>query len=229
MDEKMTLFLVNLNALAGGFFLLCTIGMTAVRQVLGCLRFYVAQSFFLAVSAFLLAALQDSWHVFFVGIITIICKMILIPWLLVRMVGEEFNTRREITQALTIPATLLIALLLVIGAYVWVQPMLHIAGNSPTININLPIGLAALLVGAFTAAVRREAVPLFLGLLSMENGVFFSGITIVPKLSLIAELAIASDILIVAFIIGLLTRAVHRHIGTLRVGELETLIEKPKS
>jgi hydrogenase-4 component E len=155
--------------------------------------------------------------------------MILIPWLLVRMVGEEFNTRREITQALTIPATLLIALLLVIGAYVWVQPMLHIAGNSPTININLPIGLAALLVGAFTAAVRREAVPLFLGLLSMENGVFFSGITIVPKLSLIAELAIASDILIVAFIIGLLTRAVHRHIGTLRVGELETLIEKPKS
>ncbi|MGO8672592.1 MAG: hypothetical protein ACLQVD_14655 [Capsulimonadaceae bacterium] len=229
MNESMTALLQNLNALAGGFFLLCTVGMVATRQVLGCLRYFVAQATFLVISAFLLSALLDSRHVLFVGIINIISKIVLIPWLLGKMVGEEFNTRREINQALTIPASLLIVLLLVIGSYIWVQPLLRIAGNSPTIGINLPIGLAALLIGAYTAAVRREAVPLFLGLLSMENGVFFSGIAIVPKLSLIAELAIASDVLAVVFIVGLLTRAVHQHIGTLRVGELTTLIEKPQS
>jgi hydrogenase-4 membrane subunit HyfE len=228
MNDTTTSLLQNLNALSGGLFLICTFGLVATRQVLGCLRFFVAQAFFLVVSCFLLSALLDSWHVFFVGVINIVSKMILIPWLLGKTVGEEFNTRREINQALTIPASLLIALLLVVFAYVWTQPLLHLAGNNPMIAVNLPIGLAGLLVGAYAAVVRREAVPLFLGLLSIENGVFFCGIAIVPKLSLIAELAIASDVLIVAFIVGLLTRAVHRHIGTLRVGELATLIENPK-
>lgn len=224
----MTSLLQNLNALSGGLFLLCTVAMVATRQVLACLRYFMAQSFFLVVSAFLLSALDHSWHIFFVGVINVISKMIVIPWLLVKMVGEEFNTRREINQALTIPASLLISLLLVVFAYFWVQPLLHLSGHNPTIAINLPIGLAALLIGAYAAAVRREAVPLFLGLIMMENGVYFSGITIVPTLSLFSELAIASDILIVAFLVGLLTRAVHRHIGSLRVGELTTLIEKPK-
>jgi hydrogenase-4 component E len=222
-----TVWLQNLNALAGGLFLLATFGMVAMRQVNGCLRLFIAQSLFLALSAFLLSGLQHSWHTFAVGVLDLITKPIVLPWLLRRTVRSEVYTRREITQALNIPTSLLIALALTVVAYLLSTPLLRV-GDGTSIGLNLPIGLAGLLVGAFTAAVRREAVPLFLGLIAMENSAFFVGIAIAPELPLIAEVSIAFDVLILVFVVGVLTHAVHEHIGTTEVGALTMLREEPK-
>ena len=82
-----------------------------------------------------------------------------------------------------------------------------------------------MLLGAFTLTVRREAVPLLLGLLAMENGAFLAGIAIARNLSMLVELAIATDGLIIVFIIGVLMRAVEKHVGTTAVGELASLRE----
>jgi hydrogenase-4 component E len=220
----MTTWLQNLNALAGGMFLLCAFGMVAMRQVQGCLRLFIAQSLLLAASAFLLSAILHSWHVFAVGVIDLITKPIVIPWLLRRTVRGEVYTRREVTQVLNIPTSLLSALALTILAYLVSVPLLRVA-DGETIGLNLSIGLAGLLVGGLTAAVRREAVPLFLGLVAMENSAFFAGIAIAPELPLIAEISIAFDVLILVFVVGVLTRAVHQHIGTTEVGTLATLKE----
>ena len=90
---------------------------------------------------------------------------------------------------------------------------------------NVPIGIAGLLLGAFTITVRREAVPLLIGLLAMENGAFLAGIAIARNLQMLIELAIATDGLIIVFIMGVLTRAVQKQIGTTAVGELASLKE----
>ena len=222
----MTTWLQNLNALAGGLFLLATFGMVATRQVQGCLRLFVAQSLLLALSAFLLSGLQHSWHTFAVGVLDLITKPFILPWLLRRTLRGEVYTRREITQALNIPTSLLNALALTVLAYLVSAPLLRV-GDGESIGLNLSIGLAGLLVGGFTAAVRREAVPLFLGLVAMENSAFFAGIAIAPELPLIAEVSIAFDVLILVFVVGVLTRAVHEHIGTTEVGALTTLKEEP--
>jgi hydrogenase-4 component E len=89
------------------------------------------------------------------------------------------------------------------------------------------IGIASLLLGAYTLTVRREAVPLLLGVLAMENGAFFAGITFSRDLPMLVELAIATDGLILVFIMGVLTRAVQRHVGTTAVGGLTSLKEAP--
>ncbi len=228
MPESGSLLWMNdLNALAGGLFLLATFGMVATRQVRGCLWFFVFQSVFLCGSAFLLGLRLHSWHVFAVGAIDLINKPLIIPWLLRRTVREEVFSRREVTQVLNIPTSLLIASGLVVAAYVFSLPLLRVAGG-PYISINLPIGLAGLLVGAYTTSVRREAVPLFLGLLAMENSALLAGFAIAPELPLMAELAIIFDVLVVAFVFGILTRAVHEHIGTTEVGTL-TLLKEPMS
>ncbi len=91
----------------------------------------------------------------------------------------------------------------------------------------MPIGIAGLLLGAFTITVRREALPLLIGLLVMENGAFLAGIDIARNLKMLIELAIATDGLIIVFIMGVLTRAVQKQIGTTAVGELATLKETP--
>jgi hydrogenase-4 component E len=227
-DPALTTWLQDLNALVGGLFLLATFSLVAMRQVNACLRMFIILSILLAASAFLLSAQYHNWHLVVIGVVDILTKAIVIPWLLRRSLRDEVYTRREITQVLNIPTSLLIALGLTVVAYLLSMPLLAI-GDGITMGLNLPIGLAGLLIGGLTAAVRREAVPLFLGLLAMENSAFFAGIGVAPEMPLIAEVSIAFDVVILVFIVSVLTHSVHEHVGTTEVGALTTLKEEVKT
>lgn len=220
--------LANLNTLAGSLFIVAAFGIVAARQVRACLRFFIFQSVFLASSAFLLGIRPFSVHLMAVGGINLVTKVLLLPWLLQRLVNREVYTRREISQAVSIPSSLIIALLLTIAAYFFSHPWVKAAGAAGACATNVPIGLAGLFLGAYTLTTRREAVPQLLGLLAMENGAFFAGIAIAPDRPLIAELALAFDVLILTFVAGVLTRAVHERIGTTAVGTLDKLREEAR-
>jgi hydrogenase-4 component E len=220
----MSQLLDNLNALATGLFLLTAFGIVAMRQAKGCLNLFITQSFLLAASAFLLGLRYQSEHLYGVALVNLISKPIIVPWLLRRTSPAGIYTRREIDQALNIPTSLLIALALTILAYFLAIPLLDSVGQEFR-GPNVPIGIAGLLLGAFTLTVRREAVPLLIGLLAMENGAFLAGIAISRNLPLMVELAIATDGLVIVFIMGVLTRAVQLHVGTTAVGELANLKE----
>jgi hydrogenase-4 component E len=228
MSESTRQLVGNLNALATGLFLLTAFGIVAMRQARGCLHLFIAQSLLLAASAALLALRFDSWHLFGVALVNLVSKPIIVPWLLRRVAPAEIYTRREIDQVLNIPTALGIALALAIGAYFLGVPLANALGPEYR-GPNVPIGVAGLLLGAFTLTVRREALPLLIGLLAMENGAFLAGISIARDLSMLVELAIATDGLIIVFIMGVLVRAVERHVGTTAVGELASLKEAPGS
>jgi hydrogenase-4 component E len=213
-----------LDALTGALFLLTALGVVATRQVLASLQLFILQSLLLTFSAVLLGIALNSVHLFAVALITIGAKTLLIPWLLRRTVSAEVYRTREIERVLNIPASLLISAGLIVLAGVIANPLLA-AVQVPFARINLPLGLAAMFLGAFTIAVRREAVPQLLGLLAVENGVFFAGIAIVPSLSVIAELAAAVDVPVITLVIGLLTRRIHKRLGTTSVGQLAALRE----
>jgi hydrogenase-4 component E len=216
--------LFSLDALTGALFLLTALGVVATRQVLASLQLFILQSLLLALSAVLLGIAQGSYHLLAVGAITIGTKTLLIPWLLRRTVSAEVYGTREIERVLNIPSSLLAAAVLIVLAYVVADPLLG-AVQVPFAQINLPLGVAAMFLGAFTVAVRREAVPQLLGLLAVENGVFFAGIAIVPNLPVIAELAAAVDVPVIALVIGMLTRRIHARLGTTAVGQLASLRE----
>jgi hydrogenase-4 component E len=219
-------FLTKLNALTGGVFLLSAFGLVAIRQMLTCLRLYVFQSLLLAISALVLGYHYGSIHLFVVAGLTIIAKVFIIPWLLRHTVGYESYTKREISQVINIPASLLIALGITIFAYFVANPLLTAAHAGVLARINLAMGLASLILGAFTVTVRREAVPQVLGILAMENGAFLAGVSIAHTLPLIAELAAAFDVLIIALVMGLLTMKIRQTLGKTAVGELIALREE---
>ncbi len=216
--------LVELNALVLGLFIISTIAMTVTRQIGACMQIFIVQSLLLAASAFLLGAAPFSWHLFALGCVTVLSKAILIPWLLRVMVPGEIDRRRELSQALDVPTTLLIALGLTFAGYAFAQHLVHAAPNLSAGNISM--GFAALLVGLLLLAVRTEAVPQLLGLLAMENAAFLAGIAIAPDFPLIAELAIAFDVPLLAFIVALLARIAYRSVGTTEIGGLASLKER---
>ncbi len=226
MSDTTRQLVENLNALAAGLFLLTAFGIVAMRQARGCLHLFIAQSLLLAASAALLGLRFDSGHLYGVALVNLVSKPIIVPWLLRRTAPAEIYTRREIDQVLNIPTSLAIALALAIGAYFLGVPLTN--SLAPEYHgPNVPIGIAGLLLGAFTLTVRREAMPLLIGLLAMENGAFLAGISVARDLSMLVELAIATDGLIIVFIVGVLVRAVEQHVGTTAVGELSSLKEVP--
>jgi hydrogenase-4 component E len=224
VSESARQLVENLNALSAGLFLLTAFGIVATRQARGCLMLFIAQSLLLATSAALLGLRFDSGHLYGVALVNLITKPIIVPWLLLRVAPAELYTRREVDQVLNIPTALLIALALAIGAYFVGVPLAGAVGAGAQ-GPNVPIGIAGLLLGAFTLTVRREALPLLIGLLAMENGAFLAGIAIARDLSMLVELAIATDGLIIVFIVGVLVRAVAKQVGTTAVGELASLRE----
>jgi hydrogenase-4 component E len=223
MNSSPVLF--ALDALTGALFLLTALGVVATRQVLASLQLFILQSLLLALSAVLLGIAQGSIHLFAVAAITLATKTLLIPWLLRHTVSAEVYRTREIERVLNIPSSLLIAAVLIVFAYVVANPLLGTVAV-PFVQVNLPLGIAAMFLGAFTIAVRREAVPQLLGLLAVENGVFFAGVAIVPNLPVIAELAAAVDVPVITLVIGMLTRRIHARLGTTAVGQLASLREQ---
>jgi len=217
--------MTQFNALMGGLFILTAFGIVGLRQILGSLRLFVAQSLLLAASAFILGATHASVHLFVVAGIVLVVKAFFIPWLLYRVLSHELHAKREIEQALDVTTSLLLAAGLTVIAYFLVNPLL-IAASDPFIRINLPVGMAGVLLGAYAVAVRREALPQLLGILTMENGAFFAGISIASDLPLLTELAAAFDVLIIAVVVGLLTRRIHKQVGTTLVGVMARLKEE---
>jgi hydrogenase-4 component E len=214
-----------LNTLSAGLILISAFGMVATRQVQGVLRFFVVQSLLLAASSFLLGYGRSSVHLWALGTITL-AKVVTIPWVLRRLLPGDFYERREISQAVNIPASLLMALLLTVVSEFIAGPLVSSSPDS-VVRVNLPIGLAGVLIGAYSLIARREAIPQLIGILAMENGVFFAGIAIAPELPLIAELAVAADVILIAVVVGLLTRNIKQALGTTEAAALSELKEEP--
>lgn len=215
-----------LNTLSAGLILICAFAMVGTRQVQGVVRFFVIQSVLLGASSFLLASGEHSFHLWALGAITIGAKVIAIPWVLRRTLARDLYVRREISQAVNIPASLLISLGLAVAAELLVGPVATASGN-PVIGVNLPIGLACLLIGAYSLMARREAIPQLVGILAMENGAFLAGIAIATELPLIAELAVAMDVVLIVVIVGLLTIDIKRTTGTTEAAAMSELKEEP--
>ncbi len=214
-----------LNTLCAGLILISAFVMVATRQVQGVLRFFIVQSFLLAVSSAVLGFGRNSVHLWTLAAITIVAKVIAIPWVLRRLLPGDYYERREIAQAVNIPASLLLALLLTVLAEFLVAPIAA-ATNDAVIRVNLPIGLAGVLIGAYSLMARREAIPQLIGILAMENGAFFAGVAIAPELPIIAELAVAVDVVLIAIVVGLLTRTIHQTLGTTEAASLSKLKEE---
>lgn len=228
MVGAQTQLIQGLNALTAGLVLLAAFGMVTTRQVQGVLRFLIVQSLFVAASAFLVGFNSGSIDLWALGFIMIASKVVTIPWVLRRLLPADLYERREINQLINIPSSLLFALLLAIVAEFLVGPLAAASGD-PVVQANLPIGLAGLLIGAYSLIARREAIPQLIGILAMENGAFFAGIAIAPDLPLIAELAIALDVILIAVVVGLLTRNITKTIGTTEAAAMSELREEPRT
>ena len=219
MSQSISSQLVNLLA---AFLLLLAFAMLSQRRILTLIRLFAWQGAALAVSTAIVAWSTGQTHLYFSVALTLLLKVILIPWVLHRLIDRLF-VRWDVETLINIPATMLIGIGLVIFAFALAAPISQMA-NTLT-RSTLGIAMASVLLSFLMMIVRRKAVPRVIGFLAMENGLFFAATSATYGMPLVVELGVALDVLVGTFIFGIFFFHIREQFDSLDIRHMEKLKE----
>jgi hydrogenase-4 component E len=207
------------NVLAA-FLLLLAFAMLSQRRILTLIRLFAWQGAALAASTAIVAYSTGQTHLYFSAALTVLLKVILIPWVLHRLIDRLF-VRWDVETLINIPATMLIGIGLVIFAFALATPISQMA--SALTRSTLGIALASVLLAFLMMIVRRKAVPQVIGFLAMENGLFFAATSATYGMPLVVELGVALDVLVGTFIFGIFFFHIREQFDSLDIRHMEKL------
>jgi len=203
--------------------LLLAFAMLSQRRILSLINLFAAQGFVLFLSTALVAALTDQKHLYVSAAVTLVLKVILLPWILHRLI-RRLNVKWDVETLINIPTTMLVGILLVILAFNLAAPISQLAGTLT--RSTLGIALASMLLSFMMMITRSKAVPQVIGFLSMENGLFFAATAAVYGMPMVVELGVALDVLVAALILGIFIFEIRERFDTLDTRHLERLRER---
>jgi hydrogenase-4 component E len=187
------------------------------------IRLFALQSLFLGGVALLVAIGYGETHILIAAVLTITIKGIIIPGVLTKVI-DRINVRKEIDFSINIPASLLLCGGMVILADSVAQSILGgRGGDAPAVSRVLSASIALMLIGLFIMTTRKTALTQIVGLLTMENGVFLSGLSITYGMPLIVEVGIFFDILIAVLILGVFVFRINKTFESISMEALRSL------
>jgi hydrogenase-4 component E len=212
--------LINLFA---ALMLLIAFAMLSQRRILNLIHLFAAQGAVLTANTFLVALTTGEVHLYYSAVLTLILKVVLLPWILHRLI-DRLNIRWDVETLLNIPTTMIVGIVLVILAFNVALPISEVAGTIT--RATLGIAMAAVLLALLMMITRRKAVPQVIGFLSVENGLFFAATSATYGMPMIVELGIALDVLVGTFIFGIFFFQIRETFDSLDIHHLEKLKDK---
>jgi len=152
-----------INLLAA-ILLLLAFAMLSQRRIISLINLFAAQGLVLAASTGLVAALTGQGHLYWSALLTLLLKVLLLPWILHRLI-RKLNVKWDVETLFNIPTTMLIGIVLVILAFNLAAPISQLAGT--VTRATLGIALASVLLSFLMMITRSKAVPQVVGFLSM--------------------------------------------------------------
>ena len=207
------------NVLAA-LLLLIAFAMLSQRRVLTLIKLFAWQGAALAASTGIVAWSTGQTHLYYSALLTVLIKVIFIPWILHRLIDRLF-VRWDIETLINIPTTMLIGISLVIFAFALATPISQMA--TTLTRSTLGIALASVLLSFLMMIVRRKAVPQVIGFLAMENGLFFAATSATYGMPLVVELGVALDVLVGTFIFGIFFFHIREQFDSLDIRHMEKL------
>lgn len=194
--------------------------LLAQRMLATVIRVFALQSMLLALIAGLVGYCYGSWHVWLVAVLTIIGKVLFLPWVLQRLI-RRVQIEQEISPWLNMPASLLLCGGLTFLGYLVARPFTsleRVGGNT------LAVAVALVLTGFFLILNRRKAVTQVLALLTMENGVMLAAIAFSSHgMPVVVELGIFFDVVIAVMVLGLLVYRIRESFSSMDTSRLNEL------
>jgi len=190
------------------------------KMLLTNIRLFALQSLMLTVIAAVIAWYYNATHVYIVAVLTLIGKVIFLPWLLNRIV-RRIRIVEEIEPLLNAPTSMLICGGLTLLGYIVARPFttLEKLGNN-----TLAIAIALLLTGFFLMINRRKAISQVLALLTIENGVMLAAVALTTYgMPLVVELGIFFDVMVAVMVLGILVYRIRESFASMDTSKLSQL------
>jgi hydrogenase-4 component E len=220
----MTGLLPQFINLFGAVMLLLAFAMIAQRRVATLVHLFMAQGAVLVATTVVMGLATGQTHLLVSAAVTLVLKVLLIPWLLMRVI-DRLQVRRDVETLINIPTTMLIGIGVVIFAFNLALPIAQL--GSPLARGTLGISLACVLLSFMMMITRAKALPQVIGFLAMENGLFFGATSSRHGMPMIVELGIALDVLIGVLILGVFMFQIREQFDSLDIRHLEKLKEEP--
>ena len=190
------------------------------RMLLTSIRLFAIQSSLLAGIAAVVAYYYSAEHVYVVAVLTVVGKVIFLPWLLNRLV-RRIQIHQEIEPLLNAPSSMLICGALTLLGYSVARPFtsLEKLGNN-----TLAIALTLVLTGFFLMINRRKALTQFLDMLTVENFVIIAAVALTTYgMPLVVELGIFFDVLVAVMVLGILVYRIRENFASMDTAKLSQL------
>jgi hydrogenase-4 component E len=217
MPMSYNLQLINLLA---ALLLLIAFAMLTQRRILSLINLFAWQGAILALSTFVVAWSTAQHHLYYSAGLTLLLKVMLLPWLLHRLI-RRLNVRWDVETLINIPTTLLFGIALVIFAFNLAAPISQLAEGITRGLVG--IALASVLLSLLMMLTRRKAVSQVVAFLALENGLFFAATSATQGMPLVVELGIALDVLVATFIFGVFFFQIRETFDSLDIAHMEKL------
>ena len=211
---------IQIINLLASMLLLIAFAMLSQRRILSLINLFAWQGLVLSLSTFVVAYSTDQPHLYYSAGLTLLIKVLVLPWLLHRLI-RKLNVKWDVETLINIPTTMLVGIVLVIFAFNLAAPISQLS-ESITRGL-IGIALASVLLSLLMMLTRRKAVPQVVGFLAMENGLFFAATSATHGMPLVVELGIALDVLVATFIFGIFFFQIRETFDSLDIRHMEKL------
>jgi len=202
--------------------LLLSFAMLAQRRVWSLISLFGAQGLALSISTAIVAYGTHQPHLYWSAGLTLVLKVILLPWLLRRLI-RQLDVKWDVEGLINIPTTMLIGIVLVVFSFNLALPIAQLA--STVTRATLGIAMASVMLSCLMMITRRKAIPQVVGFLSMENGLFFAATSATYGMPMVVELGIALDVLVGMLILGVFFFQIREQFDSLDLKHMEKLRE----
>jgi len=209
----------QLIAVGAGALLLTSVLMVWRHSVLASIRLLATQGVALAFLVAVMGIHEAEAELLAVSILVLALKGVALPWVLARnsaTIGSTGDSSR-----LNPTAALMSVVLLTTLAYVVSWPLVGTATDPAEHAV--PIGIAMVLIGFLLLVTRRRARSQLIGFLLLDNGIAAVAFLISGGVSVLLELGVSLDLLVVVVILHVFTGRMRSKFGQTDVDQLREL------
>jgi hydrogenase-4 component E len=220
-QDLYTQIILSMAALVG----LTSFLMLGQGRLLRLIFVFALQGLLLTITTAVAAYSLGNHHLYISAVMTLVLKVIFIPWMLRREV-IKMNIHRDIESLNNLTTLMMGGASLMVFSYYVLHPIVQT--TSPAMLNALAVSLSVVLLGMLLMISHRQAVAHVVGFMSIENGLFFAAIVTTKGMPMVVELGIAFDVLVAAVLFGIFFFHIRSSIDSLDVDKLNRLNEVDK-
>jgi hydrogenase-4 component E len=210
--------LLNLLLVVVLLFNFLMLGTSRVRAVIDAAA---AQGILLGV-AYLAMHGASGYRAFALGVAMVGIKGVLIPRIL-RDALRSQGIRREVEPFVSFTTSLLLGALATGLSVIFARTLPLAEGDASALLV--PASLATQLTGFIVLTTRRKALTQVVGYLTLENGIFIFGLTLIEAMPFLVEAGVLLDVLVGVFVMGIVVDHISREFSSIDSDELTELRE----